>query len=209
MRRFSASPRPGPSASQGQASTSQLRFRTLCVAASPETPGPAASDTELGKQSETPLSLRSWLAAPGRKPVCSRYGIAHLGDLCKHSLTQSSRVSLSVCIPCVHVYPSLPQEALVPTPVVGRTRIREPGWRAAKPPGEGVNRGAWGEFGFCSRLGWDCGRLQPACSSLLRDQPASQAQRLRALTLTPPPFRRCTPAQPSPPAAPPREPSVN
>ena len=74
MRRFSASPRLGPSARQSQGQASQLRFGTLFVAALPETPSPSASDTELGEQSENASSLRSWLAFQGRKPVCSRHG---------------------------------------------------------------------------------------------------------------------------------------
>ena len=146
MRRFSASPRLSPprrGRARATLRASQLRFGTHCVAALPETPGPAASDTELGKQSETPLLSEVDSRCREESQCALGTGIAHLRPL--QALTGTEpRVSLSVrvCVhPRVHVYPSA-QEALAPPPAAGRTRIREPGWRVAKPGRGRVNRGA-------------------------------------------------------------------
>lgn len=125
------------------------------MAALPETPGPAASDTELGKQGETPLLSEVGSRSREESQCALGTGIAHLRPL--QALTGTEpRVSLSVCVcvyPCVHVYPSA-QEALAPTPAAGRTRIREPGWRVAKPGMREGESGCSENSAFVRGLGW-------------------------------------------------------
>lgn len=96
----------------------------LCVAALPETPGPAASDTELGKQSEMPLLSEVGSRCREESQCALGTGIAHLRPLQALTGTEPG-VSLSVCV-CVSMRARVPQRTRGSGPHASRRGHADP-----------------------------------------------------------------------------------